>query len=147
MRNKEREIGVNNSSPWDVIKWNGFRRNAGYNMISTPPDDLGNSSSQGIASSSSLRCLFQSSRARSTALQEVLCAPGGPATVFRVPERRPVALRPTLSSGLPFSGVGFCSQKGSVADLSRGLHGEPTLGNRVFVRVLGRTGCAALRAG
>jgi hypothetical protein len=62
-------------------------------------------------------------------------------------ERRPVALRPTLSNGLPFSGVGFCSQKSSVADLSCDLPGEPTLENRVFACLLGRTGCAALQAG
>jgi hypothetical protein len=42
-------------------------------------------------------------------------------------ERRPVALRPTLSNGLPFSGVEFRSQKSSVADLSCDLHGELTL--------------------
>jgi hypothetical protein len=62
-------------------------------------------------------------------------------------ERRPVALRPILSNGLPFSGVGLCSQKISVADLSCVLHGETTLRNCVFARILGRTGCAVLQAG
>ena len=62
-------------------------------------------------------------------------------------ERRPVALRPTLSSGLPFSGVGLWSQKRSFADLSCVLHGETTLRNRIFARILGHTGYAALQAG
>ena len=44
-------------------------------------------------------------RARRTARPEVLCSPGNPATVSSAcAERRPVALRPTLSSGLPLSG-------------------------------------------
>jgi hypothetical protein len=48
---------------------------------------------------------FAHGRARSTARQEVLCSPGSPATVSRAcAGRRPAALRPTLSRGLPLSG-------------------------------------------
>ena len=49
--------------------------------------------------------LFHQGSARRTARPEVLCSPGNPATVSSAcAERRPVALRPTLSSGLPLSG-------------------------------------------
>ena len=37
-------------------------------------------------------------------LEKEMRTPGSPATLFHVAERRPVALRPTLSSGLPLSG-------------------------------------------
>ena len=44
--------------------------------------------------------------AQSQTLQEILRAPGSPATMTRIATRvRPVALRPTFSDGLPFSGL------------------------------------------
>src|SRR5262245_45726452 len=55
--------------------------------------------------------ILHHAHARRTARQEALCSPGNPATVSSAcAERRPVALRPTLSSGLPFSGCSLFPQ-------------------------------------